>query len=137
MIRRSAPESKEEKTEYFYILIQSCSSYYFNLQYEKIDEIVKELESCFQLSLNFVSKLIFIFPYARFSAKTPMVPVAGRSGIALPALHTPRQPDRGSHDDAMAKTVTGFVHLWREEITISQKYFNESIEILGEKILAP
>ncbi len=134
IIRQTTLHSQEEKTEYFQILIQSCSAFYFALQSEKVEECVKELRKQFssvndlrqQIDFYYSVSLDFLLKYRWFQ-----LPEEAVSHCQL-YMHLAKQTEEPV-TIAMAKTVSGFVYLWREEITESRKLFNEAIEILGEK----
>lgn len=134
LIRQTAIQTNEERTEYFKILVQGCFAYYFNLQYEKIDPIIKELKKQFSIITELRQQIDFYFSVILdFLQKYRwyQLPEEAVSHCQL-YIHLSMQTE-DIPTIVMAKTGTGFVHLWREEIAMSQKYFTECIELMGEK----
>ncbi len=134
IIRQTTLTSQEEKTEYFQILNQSSFAFYFCLQPEKVEACVKELRKLFssvndlalQIDFYFSVSLHFLLKYRWYQLPEEAVSHCQFS------MHLAKQTGDPS-TIAMAITGGGFVHLWREEITESRKFFTEAIEILGEK----
>lgn len=134
IIRQTELKSQEEKTEYFQILNQSCFAFYFCLQDDKVEECVKELRKLFssvddlshQIDFYFSVSLHFLLKYRWYQ-----LPEEAVSHCQF-YMHLAKQTGEPT-TMAMAITGYGFVHLWREEIAESRKFFTEAIEILGEK----
>jgi len=134
MIRQTSITSQEEKTEYFQILNQSCFAFYFCLQPDKVEACVKDLRKLLssvndvaqQIDFYFSVSLYFLMKYRWYQLPEEAV------SHSQFYMHLAKQSDDPT-TIAMAVTGCGFVHLWREEITESRKFFTEAIEILGEK----
>ena len=134
IIRQTPLTSQEEKTEYFQILNQSCFAFYFCLQPDKVEVCVKELRKLLssvndlaqQIDFYFSVSLHFLLKYRWYQ-----LPEEAVSHCQF-YMHLAKQT---GHPSTIAMSVTGcgFVHLWREEITESRKFFTEAIEILEEK----
>ncbi len=134
VIRKTPLKSQQDRTEYFHILIQCCTAFYFCLQPEKVEECVKELRTLFseveepnqKIDFYFAVSLHFLLKYRWYQ-----LPEEAVSHCQF-YMHLAKQTGDSS-TIAMAVTGCGFVHFWREEIAESRKFFTEAIEILGEK----
>ncbi|OSZ76858.1 hypothetical protein CAP36_10505 [Chitinophagaceae bacterium IBVUCB2] len=134
IIRQTLLSSEEEKAEYFNILVQCCSTFYFSLQSEKVEECVKELRKLFTAVTDNNKKIDFYFSVSlHFLLKHRwyQLPEEAVSHCQF-YMHLAKQTGNPTII-AMAVTGSGFVHLWREEIKESRELFAEAIEILGEK----
>ena len=133
-IRQTPLTSQQERTEYFNILVQNCTAFYFCLQPEKVEACVKELRILFSAVEDLHQKIDFYFAVSlHFLLKYRwyQLPEEALSHCEF-YMHLAKQTgDAGTL--VMAITGRAFVHLWREEITESRKLFEEAIYLLGEK----
>lgn len=134
IIRQTALSSSEEKTEYFSILVQSCSAFYFNMESEKVEECVKELRRLFSPDTNLKQQIDFYYSVCLDLLQKYRWYQLPEEAVSHCQFYRHLASQTGNEVTiAMAKTVSGFVHLLREEIPESRVLFNEAIEILAEK----
>ncbi|HZI52766.1 MAG TPA: hypothetical protein VFD56_03650 [Chitinophagaceae bacterium] len=138
LVRQLPMKDKEGKEEYVRILHVSANSYYFQLKFEKLEAIVKEIKTVLpditdiELRCNLLNA-ISIAIYVKY--RWYQFPEEAFTHLELQLQLTSQLEDKFQH--AYTHCIAGHFHMFNEEFTIAREHFSKGIQLLEGRNFHP
>jgi tetratricopeptide (TPR) repeat protein len=133
-VRQLPMKDKGRNEEYVRILHVSANSYYFQLKFEKLEAIVKEIKivlpdiTDIELRCNLLNA-ISIAIYVKY--RWYQFPEEAFTHLELQLQLTSQLADKFHH--GYTHCIAGHFHMFNEEFTIAREHFSKGIQLLGGK----
>ena len=134
LVRQLPTIDKEAKEEYVRILHCMAQSFYFQLKFEKLEAIVKEIKSVLPdiTDIELRSNLLYAISLAIYAKyRWYQFPEEAFTHLELQLQLTSQLKDKFYH--AYTQCSAGFFYLFNEEFTLSREHFSKGIELLDGK----
>ena len=134
LVRQLPTIDKEGKEEYVRILHCMAQSFYFQLKFEKLEAIVKEIKSVLPdiTDIELRSNLLYAISLAIYAKyRWYQFPEEAFTHLELQLQLTSQLKDKFYH--AYTQCSGGFFYLFNEEFTLSREHFSKGIELLDGK----
>ena len=134
LVRQLPITDKGGKEEYVRILHVSANSYYFQLKFEKLESIVKEIKAVLpditdvELRCNLLNT-ISIAIYVKY--RWYQFPEEAFTHLELQLQLTSQLADKFHH--AYTHCIAGHFYLFNEEFSIAREHFSKGIQLLDGK----
>src|SRR5688572_735789 len=138
LVRQLPMKDKEGNEEYVRILHVSANSYYFQLKFEKLEAIVKEIKTVLpditdiELRCNLLNA-ISIAIYVKY--RWYQFPEEAFTHLELQLQLTSQLADKFQH--AYTHCIAGHFYMFNEEFTIAREHFSKGIELLEGRNFHP
>jgi len=134
LVRQLPTIDKEAKEEYVRILHCMAQSFYFQLKFEKLEAIVKEIKSVLPdiTDIELRSNLLYAISLAIYAKyRWYQFPEEAFTHLELQLQLTSQLKDKFYH--GYTQCSGGFFYLFNEEFTLSREHFSKGIELLDGK----
>ena len=128
------PVTSMETNEYFNVLIEASLTFYFRSKAEQLTECIVGLKKLIAYTKEKSQQLRFFYSVSMdlfLRYRWYMLPEEAVSHCQF-YVHLATETSNPV-TIAIAKASLGFVHLWREEISLSRSLFTEAIALLNDK----
>ena len=138
LVRQLPKTDKEGKEEYVRILHISANAYYFQLKFEKLEVIVKEIKTVLpdltdiELRCNLLNA-ISIAIYVKY--RWYQFPEEAFTHLELQLQLTSQLADKYHH--AYAHCIAGHFYMFNEEFALAREHFSKGIQLLDGKNFHP
>ena len=138
LVRQLPMTDKGGKEEYVRILHVSANSYYFQLKFENLEVIVKEIKTVLpdltdiELRCNLLNA-ISIAIYVKY--RWYQFPEEAFTHLELQLQLTSQLPDKFQH--AYTHCIAGHFYMFNEEFTTAREHFSKGIQLLDGKNFHP
>lgn len=138
LVRQLPMTDKGGKEEYVRILHVSANSYYFQLKFEKLEVIVKEIKTVLpdltdiELRCNLLNA-ISIAIYVKY--RWYQFPEEAFTHLELQLQLTSQLADKFQH--AYAHCIAGHFYMFNEEFALAREHFSKGIQLLDGKNFHP
>lgn len=138
LVRQLPMTDKGGKEEYVRILHVSANSYYFQLKFEKLEAIVKEIKTVLpdltdiELRCNLLNA-ISIAIYVKY--RWYQFPEEAFTHLELQLQLTSQLTDKFQH--AYAHCIAGHFYMFNEEFALAREHFSKGIQLLDGKNFHP
>ena len=134
LARKLLVKDKSGKEEYVRILHVSANSYYFQLKFEKLESIVKEIKAVLpditdiELRCNLLNAISLAI-YVKY--RWYQFPEEALTHLELQLQLTSQLADKFHH--AYTHCIAGHFYMFNEEFTIAREHFSKGIQLLDGK----
>ena len=138
LVRQLPMKDKGEKEEYVRILHIDANSYYFQLKFEKLEAIVKEIKTVLpdladiELRCNLLNA-ISIAIYVKY--RWYQFPEEAFTHLELQLQLTSQLADKFQH--AYTHCIAGHFYMFNEEFALAREHFSKGIQLLEGKNFHP